>query len=82
MQSLTSRCMTNTQAKTRKQETPYEIWETADGSWQWRVLKKYQADDNKPYARWLCQVKSPFVPDGEIGDVYVAEIKGNATRTL
>ena len=66
----------------RKPDNPYEIWETPDGSWKWYVLKKWQLDDNKPYARWFCMVYSPFVPDGEMGDVYVADIKGSATMTF
>jgi hypothetical protein len=61
--------------KTRPANNPYEIWKSFDGSWEWRVLKKYQIDDNKPFSRWFCMVKSPYVPDGEMGDVYVSEIK-------
>ena len=30
--------------KERKVEEPYEIWRTPDGSWEWRVLKKWQVD--------------------------------------
>ena len=63
-------------AKTRPVTNPYEVW--TNGSWTWKVLKKWQADDNKPYARWFCMVTSPYCPDGEMGDVYVSEIKGNA----
>ena len=63
----------------QKGETPYEIWETQDGSnWRWEVLKKWQADDDKPYARWFCNVITPIVPEGEMGDVYVHEIKSYA----
>lgn len=58
----------------------YEVWQSRDGSWTWYVLKKWQGDDDKPFARWFCMVKSPFVPNGEAGDVYVSEIKGNARR--
>ena len=53
----------NKQAKTRDTESPYEIWKANQGTaneWEWRVLKKWQVDDNKPYARWFCAVKSPF----------------------
>lgn len=71
---------TNPCAKTRPKDQPYEIWQTPDGQWQWHVLKKWQVDDNKPYARWFCLVKSPIVPEGEMGDVYVKEIKQYATR--
>ena len=58
----------------------YEVWQTADGSWTWYVLKKWQADDEKEFARWFCLVVTPFVPEGEMGDVYVSEIKSNARR--
>jgi len=65
-------------AKTRPSNNPYEIWESFDGSWKWHVLKKWQIDDSKPYARWFCKVYSPFVLEGEMGDVYVYEIKNSA----
>ena len=67
-------------------ENPIEIWALPDGSWEWRVLRKYTrsaAADDKPYARWFCFVSSPFVgayPEGEYGDVYVSEIKGSARK--
>lgn len=70
----------NLYAKTRPRTNPYEVWRSFDGSWEWRVLKKWQADDEKPYARWFCDVVTPIVPEGEMGDVYVAEIKANARR--
>ena len=64
--------------KTRPVSNPYEVWQT-DGGWTWRVLKKWQADDDKPYARWFCDVSSPYV-EHEMGDVYVADIKRYARR--
>lgn len=67
-------------AKTRPKTEPYEVWQSPDGSWTWNVLKKWQADDEKPYARWFCNVVTPIVPEGEMGDVYVREIKQHATR--
>ena len=67
-------------AKTVNPEHAYEVWQTSDGSWKWFVLKKWQRDDDKPFARWFCLVKSPIVPKGEIGDVYASEIKENAVR--
>lgn len=66
--------------KTRKPDAPYEVWKSPDGTWTWKVLKKYSADDDKPYARWFCFVTSPFCPDGEYGDTYVAEIKRSAVK--
>lgn len=59
-------------------ENAYEVW--SGGGWTWYVLKKWQADDNKEYARWFCLVESPFVPEGEMGDTYVSEVKSNARR--
>lgn len=66
-------------AKTRKQDNPYEIWVRAD--WEWRVLKKWQIDDNKVAARWFVAVKSPHTYGSfELGDEYVANIKKYATK--
>jgi hypothetical protein len=70
----------NTCAKTVTRDNAYEVWSTPDGSWTWYVLKKWQVNDDKPYARWFCTVTSPFTPDGEMGDVYVSEIKQYAVR--
>lgn len=67
--------------KERKVEEPYEIWKTPNGRWEWRVLKKWQIDDDKPYARWFCAVKSPLTFNGfDYGDVYVKEIKESAIK--
>jgi hypothetical protein len=64
--------------KTRPVENPYEIWKSPDGTWEWRVLKKYQAPElekKNPYARWYCAVKSPFTyGEWEYGDTYVNDI--------
>lgn len=68
-------------AKTRPVDNPYEIWASFDGSWEWHVLKKWQIKDDKPHGRWFCNVYSPFVPShGEMGDVYVSEIKNYARK--
>ena len=70
-------------AKTRTKDNPYETWRSPDGSWEWRVLKKYQTPEKKtanPFARWFCSVTSPFCPNGEFGDTYVNEIKSQATQ--
>ena len=72
--------MKNECGKMRPKSNPYETWQTPNGSWTWQVLKKWQADDNKPYARWFCNVITPIVPQGEMGDVYVAEIKSVARK--
>lgn len=67
----------NTAAKLVEPAQAYEYWAAVD--WVWAVLKKWQADDNKPYARWHCKVYTRYVPEGELGDTYVAEIKRQAT---
>ncbi len=65
----------NERGKTRKIDNPYAIYRSHDGTWEWRVLKAYQADDSKPYARWLCAVKSPFTFGSyEYGDEYCAVV--------
>jgi len=53
--------------------------------WRWEILKKWQAPENEaknPYARWFCDVYTPIVPDGEIGDTYVNEILQDAKAQL
>ena len=68
--------MKNQCLKMRDKDNPYEVWTTPDGSWEWRVLKKWQVDDDKPYARYFCAVKSPYTFGRfELGDVYVSDIK-------
>jgi hypothetical protein len=86
--------MPNPYAKTRPESNPYEIWRScphypicpvdnsniSGGDWEWHVLKKWQIDDNKPYARWFCIVKSPYTfPGYDMGDTYVSDIKNYAT---
>jgi hypothetical protein len=75
--------MKNTQLKTRPVDDPYEIWvgdiplgygDTLNI--EWRILKKWQADDDKPYARWFTAARSEATyGQWEYGDVYVSEIK-------
>ena len=72
--------MKNPCGKTVSRENAYEVWQSSDGSWTWYCRKKYQVDDTKEYARWLCDVVSPFVPDGETGDTYVKDIIDNAIK--
>ena len=63
--------------KTRKVDNPYMIYSAGD--WEWRILKSYQKDNTKPYARAFCAVKSPHTYGGyEYGDVYWSEIVANA----
>ena len=70
--------------KSRKVENPYEVWRSPDGSWEWKVLKKYkspEAEAKDPFARWFCAVSSPFTyPSYDLGDVYVRDVKRSAVR--
>jgi hypothetical protein len=64
--------------KSRKPESPYFTLRDY-GAWEWRVLKLYRAPAASvldPFARAFCLVKSPMVPHGELGDVYVKDIPG------
>jgi hypothetical protein len=69
-------------AKTVTQEKAYEIWKFQD--WTWFVLKKYQSPEKEaqnPEARWFCLVVTPMTgPRGDLGDVYVADVKRYARR--
>jgi len=67
----------NTLGKTRPVDKPYLVFTrpTEDGLWTWRVLKSWQGDNAKPYARWFCDVTSPFTGGGsDMGDTYVADV--------
>jgi hypothetical protein len=73
--------MKNECGKMRKKDNPYEVW--AGRGWTWKVLKKYQSPEGEaknPYARWFCYVTSPMCPDGDMGDVYVSDIKSVAIK--
>jgi hypothetical protein len=76
--------MSNPCAKTRDVEHPYETWCSPDGTWEWRVLKKWQSEEREatnPCARWFCAVKSPFTfGSWEYGDTYVKDVKSQARR--
>lgn len=79
--------MKNTQLKTRTVDNPYEIWIGRANMMgdilniEWRVLKKWQVNDDKPYARWYCAAKSEATYGSwEYGDVYVSEIKNIGVR--
>ena len=73
--------MKNECLKTRPESNPYEVWKNERAGWTWKVLQKYQADDNEPHARWFCAVSSPctFGQSG-LGDVYASEVKANAVK--
>ena len=65
-------------AKTVSVDNPYEVWQTRDGRWTWKVLKKYQSPTNEKknkLARWFVAVRSPYTYNSwEMGDEYVLNI--------
>ena len=59
-------------AKSRTIADPLEIWQSADGEWEWRVLEK------KSDLIWQCAVRSPNTfGDWEYGDVYFHSVTQN-----
>jgi len=60
-------------SKRRDVEKPWAIFE--GGDWEWRVLKNWQKDPEKEYARFHCAVSSPHTFGSyDIGDVYCKDI--------
>ena len=62
-----------------KGEQPYLTFSTEagffDGACTWHVLKTYQNDQTKQYARWLVQAISGMTgPSGDFGDAYVYDV--------
>lgn len=71
----------NRMAKTVKDSAPYAVFQSPDG-WTWNVLKVWQADSTRPYARWFCKVVTPMTGrDGDLGDCYVSDVVGYARLT-
>ncbi len=54
-------------------ENAYEVW--TDGTFTTYVLKSYQTDNTKPYARAFCLVESPYSATGALGDTYWSTIR-------
>lgn len=71
---------TNKCGKTRDVNQPYEVW--VRGSWEWRVLKKWQIPEREAeneFARWFCAVRTPYTHPGyDLGDTYVKDIINHA----
>ena len=54
-------------------DQPYATFRAGD--WTWYVLKSWQGDEAKLYARWLCKVVTPYTGEmGDIGDTYVTDV--------
>ena len=63
--------MANPMGKSRKPGNAYMTLSDPRLGWTWEVLKTYQQDGSKPYARAFCNVHG-FAT--EMGDCYVSEI--------
>lgn len=61
----------NPMGKSRKPGNAYILTEDPRTGWRYEVLKTWQADGAKPYARAFCNVHG-FAT--EMGDVYVSEV--------
>ena len=59
--------------KVYKGETPYATWVDRRTGWRYELLKSWQGDNSKPYARWFCRVHGFCT---EMGDCYVDELRG------
>lgn len=71
----------NLMNKSRKVGDPYLVFEAGD--WRWEVLKSWQGDDAKQYARWFTYVTSPMTfGGGDMGDTYVTDVVLNAKLTF
>ena len=60
-----------------KGQPPYEIWTSPRGDWKFLVVKKNQADDDKPFAIWNVACITPHETDLYGHDTYVSDIKGS-----
>ena len=67
--------MKNRMGKSRKADNAYITFGSLDGSWTWKLLKSWQGDDGKAYARWFMDVSSPYTMGGsDMGDTYVYDV--------
>lgn len=66
----------NVMGKQRKFDgTPYITFGSLDGTWEWKLLKSWQADNGKKFARWFMGVTSPFTfGSADYGDTYVYDV--------
>ena len=63
--------------KTRPASNPWLTIFHKPSGWTWKVLKAYSADPDAKYARWFCDVSSPFTaPSSDLGDTYISDIYG------
>ena len=67
---------TNPAGKTRKLDNPYASWVDPTTGWEYKLLKSWQADNNKENARWHIAVKSSYTFGSfDMGDEYVKGLR-------
>lgn len=69
---------TITRRTTVTRDQAHQIWRTPDGSWTWYVLKHnvgVKREQTDPYASVFCDVVSPYMPEGEMGDTFLSDIR-------
>lgn len=58
----------NVASRTRKSDNPYASWTDPRSGWQYKLLKSWQSDNSKEYARWFVDVHGY---GHDLGDEYV-----------
>lgn len=61
----------NKERRLYKGDKPYATWTDPRSGWVYKLVKSWQADNSKPYARWFCLVDGDFE---EYGDCYAADL--------
>lgn len=61
----------NLAGKSRKSENAYAAWTDPRSGWKYKLLKSWQADNSKEYARWHVEV---YGFGHDMGDEYVANL--------
>lgn len=67
----------NVANKERKRDNPYATWTDTNSGFKVFLLKSWQVDNGKPYARWLTWVESDF---SEYGDQYSRDLFSGLQR--
>jgi hypothetical protein len=68
------KALKNMWGKTVKKDKAYFVGHPS-ANWTQYVLKVY-GDPRKPFARAFVLAVTPFTPEGEMGDVYAADVPG------
>jgi hypothetical protein len=69
--------MKNLAGKVRKIDNPYATWIDPSCGWEFRLLKSWQGDNSKEYARWFMWVCGDY---SEMGDEYVKGLRSSLLR--